>query len=135
MSPPDARPIARTPDPYERICLALGYRVGELIFLSGHASLDDHGRFVPGDFAAQATLALRNLEKALQAAGASLDGVVKLNAYLTEIRRQRPVLLELIPRWFRPPWPALVTVGVHMRRHPEWLIEMDLVAVANGRRR
>lgn len=135
MSAPEARLIARTPDPYERICLALGYRVGELIFLSGHASLDDHGRFVPGDFAAQATLACRNLEKALLAAGASLDGVVKLNAYLTDIRAQRPILLGLLPRWFSPPLPALVTVGIHMRRHPEWLIEMDMVAVASGRRR
>jgi len=135
MSAPAAQLIARTPDPYERICLALGYRVGELIFLSGHASLDDHGRFVPGDFAAQATLACRNLEKALEAAGARLDGVVKLNAYLTDIRAQRPILLDLIPRWFRPPYPALVTVGIHMRRHPEWLVEMDMVAVANGRRR
>lgn len=135
MSGPDAQLIARTPDPYERICLALGYRVGGLIFLSGHASLDDRGRFVPGDFATQATLACRNLEKALVAAGASLDGVVKLNAYVTDIRAQRPILLGLIPLWFQPPYPAAAVVGVHMRRHPEWLIEMDMVAVADGRRR
>ena len=131
----DAHLIRRTPDPYARICLATGYRVGELIFLSGHASLDDEGRFVPGDFAAQAELALRNLEKALAAAGASLDGAIKLNAYVTDVAAHRPILLDLIPRRFSPPYPAAVIVGIHMRRHPEWLIEMDMVALANGLRR
>lgn len=131
----DARQIVLDPDPYARICLSLGFRVGELIVLSGHASLDESGAFVPGDFVAQANRTLRNLERTLAAAGVGLDAVFKVNAYLTDVVAHRPILLELMAQWFGSPPPAGTIVGVHMRRHPEWLIEMDALAAANGRRR
>lgn len=131
----DARQITFEPDPYARIRLSLGFRVGEFIFLSGHASLDGSGAFAPGDFVAQANLACRNLERTLAAAGVGLDAVIKLNAYVTDMAAHRPVLLGLLADWFGPPPPAATIVGVRMRRHPEWLIEMEAIAAANGRRR
>lgn len=131
----DAQRITREPDPYDRICLSLGFRVGGLIFLSGHASLDDSGAFVPGDFAAQANLACRNIERTLAAAGVGLDSVFKLNAYVTDVALHRPILLDLIAGWFGPPPPAGTIVGIGMRRHPEWLIELEMTAAADGRRR
>lgn len=131
----DARQISRDPDPYARICLSLGFRVGELVVLSGHASLDDAGAFVPGDFAAQADRTLHNIERTLAAAEVGLDAVFKLNAYVTDVAAHRPILLNLIARRFGSPPPAATIVGVHMRRHPEWLVEIEALATASGRRR
>ena len=129
----DARHIGLDPDPYRNAALGIGYRVGDLIVLSGHASLDDDGRFVDGDFAGQAGRALDNLDRALRAAGSGPAGIVRLGAWLTEVAAQRPVLLALLPRRFAAPYPALTAVGIAMRRHPEWLVEIDAVAVV-GRR-
>ena len=67
----DARHIGLDPDPYRNAALGIGYRVGDLIVLSGHASLDDDGRFVDGDFAGQAGRALGNLASVITNKAAS----------------------------------------------------------------
>ena len=52
------------PDPYEPFRLSQGFRVGDLLFISGQAAIDEQGEIVgAGDFDAQAEQAFSNLRR------------------------------------------------------------------------
>ncbi len=62
--------ITTDPDPYEPFHLAQGYRVGELLFISGQVAIDGNGQLVGvGNFDAQAEQVFANLERVLRAGG------------------------------------------------------------------
>ena len=67
MEPPaEPRLIKTDPDPFEPFCIAQGYQVGNLIFLSGQAALDLEGNVVgSGDFDLQAEQTLRKVPTSL----------------------------------------------------------------------
>ena len=128
----DAHRIKLEPDPYDQFNIALGYRVGDLVIVSGQAALDDHGRVVgEGDFDAQAEKAFMNLERVLKAAGSSLDKVVKVTIYLIDMVNF-PKIVELRQRYFSEPWPADTIVAVTALGMPELEIEIEAMAVAAG---
>ena len=59
-------------------------RAGDFVFVSGLPPLDpDTGELVGGDIAAQTELSLANVKRTLEAAGSSLDKVVKVTIYIT----------------------------------------------------
>ena len=108
--------ITTDPDPYERFRLALGYRVGELLFVSGQASMDENAQLVgAGDFDAQAEQTFRNLQRVLEAGGSSLANVVKVTIFLTDMSNFEKIV-ELRGKWFTPPYPADTIVEVSVAR-------------------
>jgi reactive intermediate/imine deaminase len=124
--------IRTEPDPYEQFRLAQGYRVGELLFVSGQAAIDEHGQTVgAGDFDAQAEQTFRNLERVLEAGGSSLANVVKVTIFLRDMTNF-PKVVELRGRWFTPPYPADTIVEVSSLALPELLIEIEAIAVADA---
>lgn len=62
-------------------------RAGNWVFVSGQIPLPPDGGALPETFAEQAQQALANLRAILQAAGAELSQVVKVNVYLTDLGR------------------------------------------------
>lgn len=123
--------IVTNPDPYEPFRLAQGYRVGDLLFISGQAAIDGDGRIVgPGDFDAQAKQAFENLDRALRAGGSSLGNVVKVSIFLTEMSHFDKII-ELRGRYFSPPYPADTIVEVSSLYSKEAMIEIEAVAVAD----
>ena len=62
-------------------------RSGDTVYMSGQIPLDPQSMNVVGngDFAAEAHQVFKNLRAVAQAAGGSLDDIVKLNAYLTDL--------------------------------------------------
>src|SRR5262249_8335169 len=62
-------------------------KAGNTIYIAGQVSQDEHGQLVgAGDFVAQATQVFENLGKALAAAGAGFENLVKTNVYVTDPR-------------------------------------------------
>ncbi|HTY54820.1 MAG TPA: RidA family protein, partial [Candidatus Binataceae bacterium] len=62
-----------------------GKKIGPLIYVSGQVALDRNGNVVgAGDIGAQTRQALENMQTVLEAAGASLNNIVKMNSYITD---------------------------------------------------
>ena len=85
---PDRQNIS-SGSPYEPV---FGYsravRVGNQIFVSGTVAWGDHGKVTgEGDMYAQTRQAIRNIEKALVQAGASLADVVRTRTFVTDVSR------------------------------------------------
>ena len=129
----DAHRIKTDPDPFEAFRIAQGYRVGDLIIMSGHAAIDPDGNLVGvGDFDAQAQATFEAIERTLEAAGSSMEQIVKVVIYLTDMSNF-PKIMELREKWFTAPYPADTIVEVSSLALPELEIEIDVTALATGK--
>jgi 2-iminobutanoate/2-iminopropanoate deaminase len=125
-----AEQIRLDPDPLEPYRLSQGFRVGELVFVSGQAAIDVNGQIVGvGDFDAQAEQVFRNLARVLEAGGSSLSRVVKVTIFLTDMGNF-PKIVELRGKWFTPPYPADTIVEVSSLALPELELEIEAIATA-----
>jgi 2-iminobutanoate/2-iminopropanoate deaminase len=120
--------IKTDPDPYEQYLIAQAYRVGNLIFVSGQIASEDAGESV---FDTQAESAFENLRKVLEAGGSSLEKIIKVNIYLTDMANF-PKIIELRRQYFTPPYPADTIVEVGALALPELMIEIEAVALVEG---
>jgi reactive intermediate/imine deaminase len=121
--------VRTDPDPYEPYRISQAMRVGDLVFVSGQAAIDEDGSLVGvGDFDAQAELVFRNLARVLEAAGSSLADVVKVTIYLTDMANF-PKIVELRGKWFTEPYPADTIVEVTSLALPELEIEIEAIGV------
>jgi reactive intermediate/imine deaminase len=126
----DVEQIRLDPDPYEPFRLSQGFRVGDLLVVSGQAAIDAQGGIVgAGDFDAQAEQTFRNLARVLDAGGSSLADVVKVTIFLTDMSNFGKIV-ELRGQWFTPPYPADTIVEVSALALPELQIEIEAIAVA-----
>ena len=102
-------------------------RAGSLLFLAGQVPLDPAtGSLVPGDVAAQTHRVMRNLKAVIEAAGSSLDAVVKTTIYLADLGDFKAVN-EVYGSYFTPPAPARATVQV-ARLPLDARVEIDAIA-------
>lgn len=121
--------IVRSPDvvegkgPYSQCT-----RVGDLLFVSGQVAWDAQGNVVgKGDVAAQARRCFEQIRSLVAAAGGTLDDVVKVNMYLTDISHAR-LIRPVREEFFRAPYPAWTTVAVKDLVQPELLVEIEAIA-------
>ena len=119
--------ITTDPDPYAAFLLSQGIRVANLLFISGQAGYDDDGRIVGGGFRAQGERAFANLDRALVAGGSSLNDVVKVTIFLTDMSNFGEVV-ELRRKYFRAPYPADSIVEVSRLYTPDAMIEIEAIA-------
>ena len=126
----DIQQVATNPDPYAPYRISQAMRVGELVFVSGQAAIDESGVVGVGDFDAQAEQAFRNLERVLVAAGSGLDRIVKVTIFLTDMSNF-PKIVDLRGRWFSEPYPADTIVEVSSLALPELEIEIEAIAATN----
>jgi 2-iminobutanoate/2-iminopropanoate deaminase len=84
-------------------------RVGDVLAVAGQVGVDARGSTVVGGVAAQTEQALRNLRAVLTAADATLDDVVRIDAYLAD-RADLAAYNEVYARWFAADPPARTTV-------------------------
>ena len=102
------------------------------IYIGGQDAVGADGEIVgKGDLAAQTTQILTNIETALAAVGAGLEHVIKWNVFVVE---GQPIQagFEAFQRFWgnRSTPPPLITAAfVTSLGHPDWLVEMDAIAV------
>ncbi len=124
----DVHQIRVDPDPLAPYLLSQGFRVGDLVIVSGQAALDEEGNVVGvGDFDAQAEQVFHNLARVLEAGASSLDRVVKVTIFLTDMANFEKII-KLRKRWFTPPYPADTIVEVRSLALPELEIEIEAIA-------
>lgn len=104
-------------------------RHGGLVFVSGQLGMDTEGRLAEGP-AAQASLALDNLEAVLSAAGLGLDSVLKVTVYLADMEDFGKVN-EVYAGRFGQPYPARAAVEVSALPRGA-LVEIEAVAAEEG---
>ena len=86
-------------------------RTEQSIYVSGQVGEDPAiGRLVEGT-GAQTAQALENVQTVLQAAGATLEDVVRVGVYLTDMR-DFATMNQVYARYFQRPFPARTTVQV-----------------------
>jgi enamine deaminase RidA (YjgF/YER057c/UK114 family) len=108
---------------------------GNLVYIAGQVALDASGNLVgKDDFRAQVEQVFKNLKAAVEAARGNFHDVIKLNFYCVDSvdPSQVPLVREVRDKYVNtqnPPTSTFVVVRRLVR--PEWLIEVEAVAVVN----
>lgn len=124
INPPTLVP----PAGYSHVVEASG---GRTLYVSGQIAVDRTGAVVgAGDLRAQTQRVFENLQAALAAAGATLEDVVKITVFMTDVS-QVATFREVRDRYLRQRAPASSLVEVSRLVRPELLIEVEAVAVAH----
>ena len=112
----------------QAILLPAGART---LIIGGQNAVDADGQIVgKDDLEAQTTKALDNLQRCLAAAGATLEQLVQVRLYLKGDVDLRPGFGAWMAMWGNRPNPPTVTgIRVHGRAHPDYLIEIEALAV------
>jgi enamine deaminase RidA (YjgF/YER057c/UK114 family) len=103
---------------------------GDTIYLRGQVAqdLDTSVSVASGNPAEQAEQVMRNIATLLGECGAGLGDIVKATVYLTDIR-YRQAVYGVLGRWLAGVYPVFTGLVVVALARPEWLVEIDIVAV------
>jgi 2-iminobutanoate/2-iminopropanoate deaminase len=124
-------PTLSKPTGYTHIVEVTG--PGKTVYISGQIALDKDGNVVgAGNMKAQAEQVFKNLQAALDAAGAKFSDVVKMNTYITDME-QAPAVREVRARYFGDTTPASTLVQVVHLARPEFMLEIEIVAAVPAR--
>ncbi len=103
---------------------------GTMVFVRGQVGqdLETSESVAIGDAGAQAERAMANIDTLLKEAGASLEHVCKITIYLTD-PRFREAVYRTVGRWLKGVYPVSTGIVVSALARPEWLVELDVIAV------
>jgi 2-iminobutanoate/2-iminopropanoate deaminase len=99
-----------------------------LIFLSGQLSRDSEGKLVgAGDMAEQTRQCIRNMRTVLEEAGGTLDDIVSIVVYTTDVRQFKEIVAARM-EFFKDKLPTSTIVEVNHLADPGLLIEFQAIA-------
>jgi len=116
--------VSRPSAPYSQALLVAAKRQ---LYISGQVPVDENGDLVgKGDIEAQTRKVFANIQALCEAAGGTLDNVVFLRMYLTDMRF-RPAITEVRNELLRAPYPAATMVQVSGLASEDWLVEIEAI--------
>lgn len=120
--------IIQTPDAPQAIgTYSQAIKVGNTVYLSGQIGLDPASMTLVEGIEAQVHRVFQNLQAVSTAAGGSLQDIVKLNIFLTDLGHFA-LVNTVMAEYFSPPYPARAAVGVASLPRGA-LVEADAVMV------
>ncbi|SAL52938.1 endoribonuclease L-PSP [Caballeronia sordidicola] len=81
-----------------------------------------------GDVGAQAEKAMANIAMLLGEAGSKLEDICKITIYLVDVR-YREAVYTVVGEWLKGVYPVSTGIVVSALARPEWLVEIDVIAV------
>ena len=126
MSTPVTYPRAAN-TPVSHLPFSPAVRVGDVVYVSGQASVDASGKIVSDTFEGEFRRSMENMRLVLQAAGCDLQDVVQTRNYVREAA-DVPRYNELYREYFSAPFPARTTITNCLP--PTLKYEVECVAVA-----
>lgn len=104
-------------------------KAGNMLFLRGQVGTDFDGNLIGlGNPEAQTEQAMKNVKQLLEEAGSCLDHICKITIYLTDREIREPVY-RTVGKWLKGVFPVSTGVVVAGLAKPEWLLEVDVIAV------
>ena len=120
----------RQPDtPVSHLPFSPAVRVGNMVFVSGQASVDATGKIVSDSFEGEFRRSVENLRKVLQSAGADLANVVQTRNYVRDAE-DLPLFNRLYTEYFSAPYPARTTITGCLS--PALRFELECIAVTES---
>ena len=106
--------------------------VGKMVFVSGQVARDLDGNVVGvGDIYAQTRQVLRNMQEVLAESEATMDDVVKVTVFVTNLEEHLVASHEVRSEFFKNGYPASSLVEVSRLVHKDFLIEIEAIAVTH----
>lgn len=112
--------------PVSHLPFSPAVRVGDLIFVSGQASVDKTGKIISGTFEEEFRRSVENLRDVLESAGSDLAHVIQTRNYIRD-SANTPLYNELYREYFKDPLPARTTISGCLP--PVLHYEIDCIAV------
>ena len=102
---------------------------GKIVFISGMTARRADGSIAGvGDIEAQTRQVCENLKSAVEAAGGTMDHICRVDVYVRNIEHFEAIH-KVRREYFRTPAPASTMVEVTKMVHPDYLIEINAIAV------
>jgi 2-iminobutanoate/2-iminopropanoate deaminase len=102
---------------------------GKMVFVAGHGGqVDDLGKSLAGDFAAQTRQTFRNIEKTLAEAGATLKDLVTMTVFITDSRYGQ-TFTDLRKELFKENFPASALITCDGLARTDMLVEVQGIAM------
>ncbi|MCB8881627.1 RidA family protein [Acidisoma cellulosilytica] len=105
--------------------------IGNLLVTTQVPMHADGSMGLDGDITAQSELTLMSLKTSLEKCGSSLEDVIHLTIYMTDME-DRPAFNEVYCRFFAKPYPVRCAVGVSALADPAMRVEVTAMAVRRG---
>ena len=120
---------ATVPRPVAEYAQAVEVSGGRTLYISGQVPIDAEGRLVgEGDIREQARQVFRNIRAIVEEAGGTMGDIVKLTTFLTNMEDYAG-FVEVRSEFIPAPYPAATLVEVSSLVRPEWLLEVEAIAV------
>ena len=120
------------------VTFSQGWKVGNMIFVGGQVSADEHGRPIGlGDIEVQTRNVFENVRKVLNEVGADMKDIVKLNTYYVsdaegeEAKKFWEKMTRVRMEYLPDPGPAATGVRVQGLAYAGLLIELEAIAIVD----
>ena len=111
-------------------------QIDNTLYISGQIPLDQEMKVVgKNDIAAQTEWVYENLKKVIEDAGGTMTNIVMMNIYCTDIEAFDKETRHLRKKYFGDYYPAVTAVEVKRLYRPDFMIEIEAVAVLDDERK